>query len=158
MMRTAQSIKLLSADTVEEDYWHVDCVSSFREMALVVEAMVIVLLEMGYPPKEIFAARLALEDAIGNAIKHGHQDNPSKVVEIRYCFHADQFLIEVRDQGPGFDRSQVPVATVPENLERPGGRGLLLTRHFAAWVRRNRKGNGVTFAVCHSELLPARKY
>ena len=148
---------MLADDLDQQDDWFVNSLSSVQGMAVVVEAVVTVLAELGYPPKDIFGARLALEEAICNAIKHGHQADPTKVVEIRYRIRTDQFLVEVEDQGPGFDQSEVPDPTASENLERPCGRGLLLMRHYAAWVRHNREGNCVTFCICPSEPLPAQQ-
>ena len=148
---------MLVDDLDQQDDWYVNYLSSVQEMAVVVEAVVTVLAELGYPPKDIFGARLALEEAICNAIKHGHQADPTKVVEIRYHICAEQFLVQVQDQGPGFDPWQVPDATTPEYLERPCGRGLLLMRHYAAWVRHNQDGNCVTFCICPSEPLPAQQ-
>jgi anti-sigma regulatory factor (Ser/Thr protein kinase) len=69
----------------------------------------------------------------------------------------DQIVFEVEDQGPGFDPVRIPDATAYENLQRPSGRGLLLIRHFAAWVSHNRKGNGIAFCICPSEPLLARQ-
>ena len=50
----------------------------------------------------------------------------------------------VRDEGPGFDPSQVPDPTDPEHLENLCGRGLLLMRSFMDEVTFNMKGNEVT--------------
>jgi serine/threonine-protein kinase RsbW len=147
---------MLAADLAQHDDWHLNCLSSVYEMAPVIETALTAMTNLGYPPKDIFGARLALEEAICNAIKHGHQHDPTKVVEVRYCIRADHFLLEVEDQGPGFDPALVPDATVPENLERPCGRGLLLMRHYATWVRHNREGNCVTLCICPSEPLQAQ--
>jgi serine/threonine-protein kinase RsbW len=38
----------------------------------------------------------------------------------------------------------VPDPLAEDNLERPGGRGLLLMRSYMTWVRFNRRGNAVT--------------
>ena len=157
-MRTSRedSVPAMLADNLEQQHgWYVKRLSSVQEMTVIVEAVVTVMAGLRYPPKDIFGTRLAFEEAICNAIKHGHQHDPTKVVEVRYCIYADQFLLEVEDQGPGFDPSQVPDPTAPENLERPCGRGLLLIRHYAAWVRHNRDGNCVTFCICPSETLPS---
>ena len=137
-----------AAEFAPEDDWRANGLSSLQEMPVVIDALVRVLTELGYPAKDIFGARLSLEEAICNAIKHGHRHDASKVVEVRYCIRADHFLLEVEDQGPGFDPARVPDATAPENLARPCGRGLLLMRHYAAWVRHNRTGNCVTLCVC----------
>jgi serine/threonine-protein kinase RsbW len=145
---------LLANDRQQQDDWHVHCLSTFQEMAVVIEMVVTVLADLGYPDKDLFGARLSLEEAICNAIKHGHRHDPTKIVEVRYCIRSDHFLMEVEDEGPGFDPSHVPDATASKNLERPSGRGLLLMRHYAAWVRHNRAGNCVTFCLCPSEPLP----
>ena len=50
----------------------------------------------------------------------------------------------IRDEGPGFDPSEIPDATAPANLERPCGRGLLLMRTFMDTVDFNDRGNKVT--------------
>lgn len=158
-MRTSRDyVPATLADSLaQQGDCHVRCVSSVQEMAVVIDAVVAVMAELGYPPKDIFGAWLSLEEAICNAIKHGHQADPTKVVEIRYCIRGDHFLVEVQDQGAGFDLSQVRDATAPENLERPCGRGLRLMRHYAAWVRHNGEGNCVTFCIRHSDALPAQQ-
>jgi serine/threonine-protein kinase RsbW len=147
----------LAAMVEQEENWHGKCISSIQEMAEIIEAVVTTMAQLGYPPKDIFGTRLALEEAICNAIKHGHRHDPTKLVEIRYSIRADHFLVAVEDQGPGFDPSQVPDATARENLERPSGRGLLLMRHYTAWLRHNRNGNCVTFCINPSEPLPLKE-
>jgi len=142
---------MLADDLEQQEDWRLKCLSSIQEVSKVLESVVATMTGLGYPPKDIFRTRLALEEAICNAIKHGHQHDPTKVVEVRYCIRADHLLVEVEDRGPGFDPSQVPDATAAENLQRPCGRGLLLMRHYAAWVRHNRTGNCVTFCVRSSE-------
>src|SRR5438045_3926390 len=100
--------------------------STIQEMAAVIDAVVASMTELGYPAKDIFGVRLALEEAVANALKHGHQFDPTKTVKIRYSVNQDYVLAEVIDEGPGFDPECVPDPTAPENLERCSGRGLLL--------------------------------
>jgi serine/threonine-protein kinase RsbW len=134
-----------------QEAWHRRRLSSVDEMASVIESVLAVMIGLCYGPKDIFAARLALEEAICNSIKHAHKYDASKVVEVRYAVQPNQVLIEVEDEGAGFDPSQIRDATTPENLDRPCGRGLLLIRHYAAWVRHNRQGNCITFCLCPSK-------
>jgi serine/threonine-protein kinase RsbW len=96
------------------------------------------------PDKDVFCIKLALEEALVNAIKHGNQFDPSKKVYISYRLLADRFEIAVSDDGAGFDPSDVPDPTAVENLERPCGRGLMLMRHYMSEVAYNSRGNGVT--------------
>jgi CheY-like chemotaxis protein/anti-sigma regulatory factor (Ser/Thr protein kinase) len=55
-----------------------------------------------------------------------------------------QITYAVRDEGPGFDPSILPDPTDPANLERVGGRGLLLIRTFMNKVFHNECGNEIT--------------
>lgn len=102
----------------------------------------------GFSERDLFSVRLSLEEAIINSIKHGHRGDPSKAVSVRYCVTEQQLLVEIEDQGPGFNPDQVPDPRTPENLERPFGRGVFLMRHYMTWVRFNDQGNCVT--LCKS--------
>jgi serine/threonine-protein kinase RsbW len=96
--------------------------------------------------KDIFSVRLALEEALVNAIKHGNQMDRSKKVQISYRFLADRFEVRITDEGGGFDPNDVPDPTAVENLERPCGRGLMLMRHYMSEVAYNSRGNCVCMA------------
>ncbi len=93
---------------------------------------------------DIFSIKLALEEALVNAIKHGNQMDRTKKVRISYQLHADRLDIQISDDGAGFDPGDVPDPTAFENLERPCGRGLMLMRHYMTEVAYNDRGNGVT--------------
>jgi serine/threonine-protein kinase RsbW len=92
---------------------------------------------------DIFSIRLALEEALVNAIKHGNQMDPAKKVKISYRLLADRFEVAISDEGTGFNPNDVPDPTAAENLERPCGRGLMLMRHYMSEVRYNDRGNAV---------------
>jgi serine/threonine-protein kinase RsbW len=92
---------------------------------------------------DIFAIKLALEEALVNAIKHGNQMDRSKRVHVAYSVTAERFDIRITDEGPGFDPEDVPDPTAPENLERPCGRGLLLMRHYMNHIEYVSPGNVV---------------
>jgi serine/threonine-protein kinase RsbW len=106
---------------------------------------------LGYPCKDIFAVLLALEEAAVNAFRHGNRSDPRKSIHVRSLVTAVEVLLEVEDEGPGFDPPQVPDPLAEENLDRPGGRGLFLMRAYMTWVRFNREGNRVTLARQRSE-------
>jgi serine/threonine-protein kinase RsbW len=100
----------------------------------------------GYSSADRFAVRLALEEAVVNAVKHGHGYDPAKQVRIWWLLGASSVKFVVHDEGPGFDPTQVPDPRRPENKERPGGRGLFLIGAFMNWVRFNGRGN--CLAMC----------
>ena len=95
---------------------------------------------------DIFAIRLAVEEALVNAIKHGNQMDRAKSVHISYRFLPDRFEIRITDEGDGFDPKDVPDPTAVENLERPCGRGLLLMRHYMTEVAYHDRGRAVRMA------------
>jgi serine/threonine-protein kinase RsbW len=96
--------------------------------------------------QDVFSIRLALEEALVNAIKHGNQMDRSRSVRISYRFLPDRFEVRITDEGTGFDPSDVPDPTAVENLDRPCGRGLMLMRHYMTEVSFNERGNSVTMA------------
>ena len=100
--------------------------------------------EHDYSEVASFAVRLAVEEAIVNAIKHGNRLDPRKTVAIDMDVDASRVEIIVTDQGPGFDVASVPDPTAQENLEKPSGRGIMLMRFFMDEIRFNARGNQVT--------------
>lgn len=87
--------------------------------------------ERGYSKAASFAVRLALEEAMTNAFRHGLRDMPEQTpITVEYRVDPQHVWIAVEDSGPGFDPDSVPDPTTEENLTRPGGRGLLLIRAY----------------------------
>src|SRR5438270_13516434 len=101
------------------------------------------LQQVQFDEHDIFAIKLALEEALVNAIKHGNQMDPAKKVHVACRVHSDHFEVQITDEGPGFDPEEVPDPTAPENLERPCGRGLLLMRHYMNEVNYADRGRSV---------------
>jgi serine/threonine-protein kinase RsbW len=99
-----------------------------------------------YGDRDIFSIKLALEEALVNAIKHGNQLDADKHVTIWYSVTGERFDVRITDEGPGFNPADVPDPTAPENLERPCGRGLLLIRNFMTEVAYQGRGNVVAMS------------
>jgi serine/threonine-protein kinase RsbW len=135
--------------------WHQAHLSATREMAPLLDAVAGLMAGLGFPDKDVVGVRLALEEALVNSVKHGHRNDPSKRVSLRYQVVPEHALLEVEDQGPGFDPLRVPDPTTEEGLGRPCGRGLLLMRAFASWIRHNERGNCVTLCK-YPSALPAQ--
>jgi serine/threonine-protein kinase RsbW len=112
------------------------------------ERIVARLEELGYPPRDVFGCRLALEEALVNAIKHGNDNEPAKSVRIECRIGEGGFAIEIEDEGPGFTPQDVPDPTAEENLEKPSGRGIMLMRAFMTRVDYQGRGNRVLLEKC----------
>jgi serine/threonine-protein kinase RsbW len=96
-----------------------------------------------YSERDLFGIKLAVEEALVNAIKHGNQMDRSKKVHISYRILPERFEVHITDEGGGFDPNDVPDPCAPENLERPCGRGLMLMRHYMSEVYFSARGNSV---------------
>jgi len=72
---------------------------------------------------------VALTEAIANAMVRGHGEDVAKEVRVRAEVSEVRLVIEVEDEGAGFDLDACCVdPTTPERLEREDGRGLFLMR------------------------------
>lgn len=99
--------------------------------------------QCGYDESAIFAIKLSVEEALNNAIKHGNGCDEKKIIEVLFDVTSARAEFTITDQGDGFDPGAVPDPTSDENLERPGGRGIMLMRAYMDEVRYNQKGNQV---------------
>jgi serine/threonine-protein kinase RsbW len=97
----------------------------------------------GYENDTIFAIKLAFEEAVTNAVKHGNCWDANKQVQIHYHVDRQRVVIMVRDEGCGFAPDQVPDPTRDENLERPCGRGIMLMGAYMTKVCYCGSGNEV---------------
>lgn len=96
----------------------------------------------GFSDASQFAVRLALEEALVNAFRHGHKNLPADTpARFEFAVTPTHVNMSIEDRGPGFDPSKVKDPTLDENLELPTGRGLLLMRAYMARIEYNAKGN-----------------
>jgi serine/threonine-protein kinase RsbW len=107
----------------------------------VTDALLGELQQNDYSEAAVFAVRLAVEEALNNAVRHGNAMDPCKTVEFTYEVTRECVDIKVRDEGPGFDYRHVPDPTLSENLDKPTGRGVMLMRAYMDTVEYNEKGN-----------------
>jgi serine/threonine-protein kinase RsbW len=70
---------------------------------------------------------VALSEALSNAILRGNREDPEKQVRVRACVDDQTLVLEIADQGDGFDlATAMRDPTSAENLIREDGRGLFL--------------------------------
>lgn len=112
---------------------------------------------------------MALDEALLNAMIHGNLEVSSELrqsddgapyvnmiakrkeeapynlrkVNIKLEASNEQITFTIRDEGPGFDAAALRDPTDPENIERAGGRGLLLINAFMDEVSHNEVGNEI---------------
>lgn len=92
---------------------------------------------------------IAVTEAVTNAIVHGNQNNPVKIVFISVNAQTKEVVFTVIDEGGGFDFTMLPDPLAPENLEKPNGRGIFLMKNLSDKVEFFDEGKKVciTFVI-----------
>lgn len=86
---------------------------------------------------------VAVTESVNNAIVHGNKEDQSKVVDLSMEIEDNNVRFVIKDQGDGFDFEQLPDPTAPENLLKPGGRGIFLIKHLADEVQFLERGTTI---------------
>ena len=96
----------------------------------------------GFADDALFGIDMAVREALANAVKHGNKQDETKQVEITLVSLDEALEIVIRDFGEGFDASEVPDPTNPENLLKASGRGILFMHNFVDKVEWQRHPQG----------------
>ena len=94
-----------------------------------------------------FNLRVALSEALANAIVYGNRLDPGKRVHVTLRQRGEDVEVSVQDQGSGFDPHGVPDPRHPNYLGRSEGRGLFLIKELVAHLAFNEKGNSVCMTL-----------
>jgi len=109
------------------------------------------------PEKEGREAGIAFREMLLNAMEHGGQFNPEQFVEITYVRTRRMAICRIKDPGQGFALEELqhsalmnPPANALEHVLvrerqglRPGGYGVLLSRHMVDELLYYEQGNEV---------------
>src|SRR6187397_2998785 len=89
---------------------------------------------------------VAVRESVINAIKHGNREDHDKHVTIEFLLtprvNPQQFIVEVQDEGEGFDPEAIANPLDPENVLKSSGRGIFFMRNFMDDVQLNRAPEG----------------
>ena len=119
-------------------------IPSKTENIVLVEKLVDDVCDLFDIKEEIYGHILvALTEAVNNGLQHGNKVNPNKNIEVTFKVKDDTLYFTVKDQGPGFDFSNLPDPTDPKNIEKPTGRGIFLMKHLCDAVAFEEKGTKV---------------
>jgi serine/threonine-protein kinase RsbW len=100
-----------------------------------------------YGQKTLVNLRIAVSEALSNAIVSGNQGDRSKRVKVWAKVDAWAVKVQVTDEGPGFDPQEIPDPTASGALESSGGRGVFLLKRLADDLTFNETGNALTFTL-----------
>lgn len=124
--------------------------SDVRYIEPVVEMVTRQCAQLAYTPRQMsLNVSVALTEALSNAILRGNRESRAKQVQVRCDVNRERLVLEVVDQGSGFDLGECLVdATRPENLVREDGRGLFLMAQLMDSVERfGSRGNVVRLTM-----------
>jgi serine/threonine-protein kinase RsbW len=71
---------------------------------------------------------IAVTESVNNAIIHGNNNDTSKNVNLSLQMEGNTIVFLVEDEGNGFNYNGLPDPTAPDNIDKPGGRGVFLMK------------------------------
>ncbi len=86
---------------------------------------------------------VCITEAVNNAILHGNKADADKNVVISIQRNHNKLTCLIKDEGCGFDFTNLPDPTAPENIENAGGRGIFLMKHLSDLVVFSNDGSKV---------------
>jgi len=99
------------------------------------------------PRRARFHLRVALCEALANAIIYGNGEDPTKWVEVHVTVTEPAFTVEVVDEGGGGNPVSTATPVLPDDLEAANGRGLFLIRQLVDDVTFNDRGNAICMVL-----------
>jgi serine/threonine-protein kinase RsbW len=96
----------------------------------------------------IFCTELLLRESLNNAVRYGCKGDPRKMIEAVFLIDEEQIVIEVTDEGEGFDwRTCINGhGTSPDSA----GLGLFIMKKYASELLFNETGNKVIMKLVNS--------
>jgi serine/threonine-protein kinase RsbW len=99
--------------------------------------------------------RVGLTEALANAMLYGNCRDPRKRVRVQARLSLEEILVQVTDEGRGFDPEKVRDPTLPTNRMRSEGRGIFLIRKLMDRVEFNETGNSITMVLLNRAVVAA---
>ena len=124
-----------------------DSVDSAEELAVSVAQ------RAGLSEDDLMKIGLAVRESMVNAVMHGNRYSSEKKVHFVVAASADRFLVQIADEGTGFDFESLPDPLAPENLLRTSGRGIFLIRSFMDEFQMRRLESGGTEVTLVKNLV-----
>jgi len=106
---------------------------------------------------DLFDIRLALEEALINAIKHGNKQDRNKNVLLKITINPGKATMQIKDEGEGFDYEKLASPVEPNNLKKPYGRGVFLIKKLMDSVEFFDGGSGIKMVKLMKQHLSKPK-
>jgi len=120
-----------------EPFYEIEIESDPNNLITVEEFVNYFAKDMGLNDDQLSVLLLAVTEATTNAIIHANKCDATKLVSIRAHIEDSKLIVNVKDEGKGFDASKIPDPTQPENLLKDSGRGVYLMKVYMDDVKYN---------------------
>lgn len=136
----------------QERHFHLDVGSRFENIELVQVVLRDSLERLGVDEDTRHWVDVAVREAVANAIKHGNAQDPGKQVHVDLFREGDDVVIQVEDEGIGFDPDQLQNPLAPENLLKPNGRGIFYMKSFMDDIHYGPRPGGGTIVTLRKKV------
>jgi len=102
----------------------IDMQPDVNQLAVVREEVCSIVTPLGFPESSLFDIKVALGEALANAVRHGLPGDGEGKVKVDVIAYPDRVVLEVMDNGAGFDGTH----TGSDDLYAPNGRGIMFMR------------------------------
>jgi serine/threonine-protein kinase RsbW len=132
---------------MKEGFTIVDTISipsDFSSISTVETLIDKVCLDLGVNEDAYGNVLIAVTEAVNNAIQHGNALDVNLSVDVSVGDNENELCFDVIDGGNGFDYTNLPDPTAPDNIEKENGRGIFLMRSLADDVEFSEGGRMVS--------------
>jgi serine/threonine-protein kinase RsbW len=136
--------------------WSFKLNSTMESVSEVEAAADKMIAEAGLDDDLRFHITMAVHEATVNAVLHGNEYDPSRLINGVLENTGKDFIFVIADQGTGFDPMHIPDPLAPENLLRGTGRGIFLIRSLMDEVHFRQLHPGTELKLV-KHLEPAEK-
>lgn len=97
---------------------------------------------------------LAIQEGIGNAMRHGNKLDKRKNIQVTFTPMATRLEIRITDTGQGANLDTLPNPNLPENLLKPCGRGVYFMKQVMDSVELTTTQAGSTLLLIKQRRHP----
>jgi len=121
--------------------------SDVTELTKVEDFVINIFIEYKLDKKYFNKTYLCISEAVINSIRHGNKNDLKKQVLIVANCIETEIIIQIEDEGEGFDIKKVKNPTLKENVNKESGRGIFIIKNLSDGIEYNEKGNRVQFKM-----------
>lgn len=129
-------------------YPEILAIQSDKKYLIQVENFIrLLFLKNNLPDESFNRVLLVVSEAVINAIEHGNKNDTRKKVTIKALCRENDLVIEVKDEGDGFNHELVADPTAAENIKKESGRGIFIMKSMCDRLNFHDKGKCVEIQI-----------